>query len=142
MRLQDRGKEQCEALHKLLAIVALYIELLDVLRLHDVGEIRDEVRVHLLHFGVILSIHALRVDGRNLSKALQRVAAEVRLREELVQKHVDQRCFKHVVQRNPEEESEEALQGRLQRGDILGVLHHKFAELIDQLEFPCEAFLE
>mmetsp|Transcript_48320 Transcript_48320/g.114984 ORF Transcript_48320/g.114984 Transcript_48320/m.114984 type:complete len:515 (+) Transcript_48320:2151-3695(+) len=140
--LEDGGEEEGEALHELLAGNALVVVLLDRRRLDDVGEVGDEVGVHLLHFRVVLCVHALRVDRRNLGEALQGVAAELRLREELVEKHVDERRLKHIVQRHPEEEAEEALEGGLEGGGVLGVLHHELAQLVDQLELLGEALLE
>mmetsp|Transcript_2101 Transcript_2101/g.4796 ORF Transcript_2101/g.4796 Transcript_2101/m.4796 type:complete len:390 (+) Transcript_2101:2227-3396(+) len=140
--LEDGGEEECEALHKLLPLVALLVVLLDRVGLDDAREVGDEVGVHLLHFGVVLGVHALRVDRRHLRQALQRVAPELRLREELVEEHVDEGSLERVVERDPEQEAQEALQRRLQRDHVLRVLHDKLAELVDELELLGEALLE
>ena len=62
--------------------------------------------------------------------------------EKFVQQHVDELGLKDIVQRNPKQEAQKTLQRRLQRQDVLGVLHHKFAELIDELKLFCETLLQ
>ncbi len=106
MSLENCCEKQSQSLHEL--VLSLLMVLLDSARRHDLTQIRDKVGVQLLNFGVVFRVHALWVDSCDLCQALQRVAAELLLREELVQKHVNQRSFEDVVQRDPEEEPESA----------------------------------
>mmetsp|Transcript_33911 Transcript_33911/g.66173 ORF Transcript_33911/g.66173 Transcript_33911/m.66173 type:complete len:206 (-) Transcript_33911:676-1293(-) len=142
MSLEDGGDEEGKTLYELLLGVTLLVVLLDGVGGHDVAQVGDEVGVKLLDLGVVLGVDCLGVDGCDLGQALQRVAAELRLRKKLVQQHVDEGSLEDVEEGDPEEEPQEALQGGLNRCCVLRVLHDKLAKLENQLELLGERLLE
>lgn len=120
----------------------LLVKLLDGLWVDNVGEVGDKVKVHLLDAWVVLGVDAFRVNGRDFRQALQRVTAERGVREKLVEKHINEMRLKHIIQRNPEQKTQKALERCLERRGVFRILHDKLTELVDELELGCEALFQ
>lgn len=112
MCFENGGKEQRQPLHKFLPRVTLLVKLSHCIWWHDICEVGDEVRIHLLNPRMVFGVHSPRINCGDFREALQSIAAKGRLWEEFVQKHVYESSLENINQRDPKEKAKEALRAQ------------------------------
>mmetsp|Transcript_6409 Transcript_6409/g.9436 ORF Transcript_6409/g.9436 Transcript_6409/m.9436 type:complete len:313 (+) Transcript_6409:2524-3462(+) len=100
---------------------------------------REEAGKELAEERVVLRLQILQVA--NLSEALKRVVAEERLREELVQQHLNQRRLEDEAQRDPRQKPLQRLQRHAQQTGSLAVLQDELAQMVYRGELPVQTLL-